>query len=762
VRPPALAPDEAQQERVRSLGENNSLYGASGLLRTVEAGSGAAGTFRLHLLLNWFQTSSFLCDAGHPCIVPNPDPGSPTDSDSATTFGANVGLSLTPVDFLEAYATIRSVSNSNTRGKPQLLQVLGDTMIGAKVFTPNKLGQTFNFGGSLDLLFLNGAGSVGLDGGATSFRLKALATADLREPGDGGVPLRLHLNLGYLFDNSASLIEDVENQRAASNDVRGPRITRVERFGLGINRVDQMLFSLGVEGMFPVVRPFIEYNLGIASNRQGYACDPTRASQVGDLCLHDADLSGMPSVLTLGLRVYPFLKGLEALAAFDIGTSGTSSFVEEVAPTPPWNLWLGLGFAFDTEEPPAPKPQVVTINARGNERHIRGLVHEKDKADPVPNAIVRFDGRDMTGLATGQDGRFVSSDVEPGTYSMSIHADGYIDGKCTAMVSSGPPVAPGPAGPYPGATGQPAPAPWAPPPAAGAFPSAPSGAGQPNAPAGTAATSSTGPLFFDVDCPLEAAPRGGTIKGTAVDAETNGPVNGLSVRIVDTEGKEVAIATDPSGAFHVDAVQPGVVTLKADADGYMLHVQTVDVRPREESHVTMQMNKRPKKSDVEIAGNEIKIKRQIHFEIDSAVISLDSTSLLEEIADALNRNPCLRQVEIQGHTDNSGSKEHNKVLSDQRANSVREWLLAHGVEPGRLTAQGYGQDRPISPNITPAGKERNRRVQFMIKDQDKNCGNKPAGTSAPAAPAPPSQPPQPAPAAPRPPPAPAPKPAMPF
>src|SRR5262249_8445967 len=150
-----------------------------------------------------------------------------------------------------------------------------------------------------------------------------------------------------------------------------------------------------------------------------------------------------------------------------------------------------------------------------------------------------------------------------------------------------------------------------------------------------------------------------------------------------------------AGTFRLDNVQAGSITLKADADGYMLHVQSVDVKPREESQVALQMNKRPKRGDVEIARNEIRLKKQIHFATDAATITLDPTALLEEIADALNRNPCLRRVEIQGHTDNSGTKEHNKVLSDQRANAVREWLLAHGVEPGRLLAQGYGQDRPI-------------------------------------------------------------------
>jgi outer membrane protein OmpA-like peptidoglycan-associated protein len=254
-----------------------------------------------------------------------------------------------------------------------------------------------------------------------------------------------------------------------------------------------------------------------------------------------------------------------------------------------------------------------------------------------------------------------------------------------------------------------------------------------------------GPMYFDVDCPLEAAPKTGSITGNALDSESKAPVANASIRVVDTQGKEVAITADASGAFKMEGLQPGTITIKADADGYMLHVQTVEVKAREDSRADLTLYKRPKKGDVEIAGNEIKIKRQIHFETDSAKISLDSNGLLEEIADTMIRNPCLKQVEIQGHTDNTGAKEHNKVLSDQRANAVREWLLAHSIEPGRLVAQGYGQERPISPNVTPAGKERNRRVQFMIKDQDKGCGgNKGGGGGGAPAPAAPAAPPKPA------------------
>ena len=76
-------------------------------------------------------------------------------------------------------------------------------------------------------------------------------------------------------------------------------------------------------------------------------------------------------------------------------------------------------------------------------------------------------------------------------------------------------------------------------------------------------------------------------------------------------------------------------------------------------------------------------------------------------------------MEIQGHTDNTGTREHNLQLSDARASSVKKWLVEAGVDTNRLVAKGYGQDRPIAPNVTAANRTRNRRVQFIILEMTK-------------------------------------------
>jgi outer membrane protein OmpA-like peptidoglycan-associated protein len=92
---------------------------------------------------------------------------------------------------------------------------------------------------------------------------------------------------------------------------------------------------------------------------------------------------------------------------------------------------------------------------------------------------------------------------------------------------------------------------------------------------------------------------------------------------------------------------------------------------------------------------------------------------MEEIADVLQRNPDLKKVEVQGHTDNTGTPEINNKLSQDRADSVRTWLVDHGIAGDRLIAKGYGATRPLAPNVTPANRERNRRVQFVILERDK-------------------------------------------
>jgi OOP family OmpA-OmpF porin len=72
-------------------------------------------------------------------------------------------------------------------------------------------------------------------------------------------------------------------------------------------------------------------------------------------------------------------------------------------------------------------------------------------------------------------------------------------------------------------------------------------------------------------------------------------------------------------------------------------------------------------------------------------------------------------LEIAGHTDNSGDSASNLALSQQRADSVRNYLVQQGVAPGMLVAKGYGDTRPVASNDTDEGKFRNRRIEFTVQ-----------------------------------------------
>jgi OOP family OmpA-OmpF porin len=102
----------------------------------------------------------------------------------------------------------------------------------------------------------------------------------------------------------------------------------------------------------------------------------------------------------------------------------------------------------------------------------------------------------------------------------------------------------------------------------------------------------------------------------------------------------------------------------------------------------------------------------INFDTDATAIKPDSQPILAEIVKLLKANPDLK-LEVQGHTDNSGTPAHNQTLSTGRASSVLGALLSQGIAIDRLTAKGYGQSKPVADNATEDGKAKNRRVELV-------------------------------------------------
>lgn len=113
----------------------------------------------------------------------------------------------------------------------------------------------------------------------------------------------------------------------------------------------------------------------------------------------------------------------------------------------------------------------------------------------------------------------------------------------------------------------------------------------------------------------------------------------------------------------------------------------------------------------EIKVGEVIILEGINFETNSARITPDSEERLMKAYNTMKNNPDI-QVEISGHTDSRGSNQKNQVLSEQRANSVKDWLVAKGINADRITTVGYGEDKPIAPNDSEEDMLKNRRIEF--------------------------------------------------
>jgi OOP family OmpA-OmpF porin len=647
----------------------NSWSGSSGGVHMIDGSSGEVGSLRLQLGLNFFSAHDFLV---------------PGDKDQA--LSGQLSMSATPIEHLELFGSLRSHGNSNSRGSPELLQVDGDVTLGAKVHT--SIEPWLGLGAEARLIFLNAVGQLGPALAATSLGLRAAATADLRYL-SAPIPLILRGNLGYLLDNSSQLIAATEDARYAALPLAMRRdranedrqlISRIERFALGINRVDQLDLALGAEAPLRVaedfyVQPLLEWELGIPINRQAFNClavnTPATIAAV-DGCLAITGISAAPSSLTLGARILPPVRGLSALIAFDIGLLGTSHFVRELAPNQPWALIAMVGYSFDTR---TPKPEIRYLQpvaaatpaapASGT-RRIRGVVVERGSGSPIVGAVVHYGGPQWNPQLTEANGLFTSYELPPGPLALEISHPDYDAGSCSVTV------------PEPAAEG-----------------------------GGQQAEG-----FVLARCELVARPRNGSLSGALSD-ENGNPVASAHIELAGASAR--SLDAGPAGAFSAQDLPPGEYTARVDARDYLFKLERFSVLAGTNASLPIVLSAKPRVSQVELTNREVKLGMQIMFTPNSAEIEARSSGLLNEILDVLARNPQLKHIEVQGHTDNRGDPAQNLALSQQRAEAVVQWLIQAGIDPTRLEAKGYGDERPIVPNLTADNRMRNRRVQFVIK-----------------------------------------------
>lgn len=177
--------------------------------------------------------------------------------------------------------------------------------------------------------------------------------------------------------------------------------------------------------------------------------------------------------------------------------------------------------------------------------------------------------------------------------------------------------------------------------------------------------------------------------------------NGLRQVIATQEAEE-------NGAYEV--ILPGGHNygIAVSYPGYLFHSENFDL-PEQTEYKEIKKDIVLKKIAI---GKNVAL-RNLFFETDKSDLNDASITELANVIQLLNDNPTLH-IEIEGHTDNTGSKAHNQKLSEARAKTVVEYLVAHGIDAGRLTSKGYGFSKPVASNKTAEGRAENRRTELLV------------------------------------------------
>ncbi|MGC9331372.1 MAG: OmpA family protein [Bacteroidales bacterium] len=202
--------------------------------------------------------------------------------------------------------------------------------------------------------------------------------------------------------------------------------------------------------------------------------------------------------------------------------------------------------------------------------------------------------------------------------------------------------------------------------------------------------------------------------GIVKDAKTLQPLK-ASIEIVDNEKNEKIVeltSNKATGKFVASLPAGKNYGLSVNKEAYMFHSENFNIA---DTSGFEQVKKEVLLHPIEV-GTKIVLKN-IFFDYDKATLRESSFTELNKVIEVMENNPKL-VIEISGHTDNRGSLEYNLKLSRERAKSVVDYLIEHGVDRDRLKYEGYAFKQPIADNDTEKGRQLNRRVEFTVLRND--------------------------------------------
>ncbi|HYG02921.1 MAG TPA: OmpA family protein [Chryseosolibacter sp.] len=211
-----------------------------------------------------------------------------------------------------------------------------------------------------------------------------------------------------------------------------------------------------------------------------------------------------------------------------------------------------------------------------------------------------------------------------------------------------------------------------------------------------------------VDEPKKIVPLTYIVK--VVD-ENNTPLS-AKVKMVGAKDNVIVKSTQENNVteFSVTSDAAKDYRLSAELDGYVFYNQNVKIPGAGTEPKSLSQTVILKK----IAVNVTSVLRNIYFDFNRATFKTESYAELNKLENMLRQNSSMK-IEIGGHTDGVGSANYNKLLSQKRAEAVKDYLIEKGIDARRVKAVGYGKSRPLASNDDEdEGRELNRRVEFKI------------------------------------------------
>ncbi len=197
------------------------------------------------------------------------------------------------------------------------------------------------------------------------------------------------------------------------------------------------------------------------------------------------------------------------------------------------------------------------------------------------------------------------------------------------------------------------------------------------------------------------------LAGTIYDSKTMKPVaSRLQVQLKGDRSMNLNLQAG-AGKYEQEIKKMGWYMLSASAEGYLNASDSVEVLSEEMTPVIKDLILQP----IEV-GLTVRLKN-IYFDFDKTSLKKESFVELNKVVDFLKGNLTV-EIEIAGHTDSRGADEYNLNLSQGRSQAVVDYIASQGIDSSRLTAQGYGETKPIETNDTDEGRANNRRVEFTV------------------------------------------------